>query len=149
MLIGLPPGLAPFRYLHTITRFLPRHTDHSTILRNLPRNGVVSPQALAPASLLDQFPSRPDFARAHPLGPPVSTAKTHDPFVRYGFSPLDSPMNPYVPAEYCTSMGKIKQRGKTGLQRKSQRQMGKAVRRARVRDTAISQTLLSPAELLS
>ena len=41
-------------------------------------------------------------------------------------------MNPFLRAEFCTSMGKIMTRGKTGLQRGSQRKMGKAVRRARV-----------------
>lgn len=76
---------------------------------------------------------KPDFSLAHPLGPPVSAARSHDPFVRFEIDPLrDSVMNPWTKAEFCTSMGKIKPRGKTGLQRKTQRRVGKAIRRARV-----------------
>lgn len=41
-------------------------------------------------------------------------------------------MNPLVLNRFVTSLGKIKGRGMTGLQRSSQRKMGKAVRRARV-----------------
>lgn len=41
-------------------------------------------------------------------------------------------MNSALLSEFVTSMGKIKPRGKTGLQRKTQRKVGKAIRRARV-----------------
>lgn len=107
-------------------------TASGTILSNLPTNGVISPQHLAPEHLLTPYLPKSDLTLAYPLGPPVSAARTLDPFVRFGISPLASPMNPYLRTEFCTTMGKIKSRGKTGLQRSSQRQMGKAVRRARV-----------------
>lgn len=106
--------------------------DQGTLLKNLSTNSVISPQHLSPRHLLIPYLPKPDFSLAYPLGPPVTTARTHDPFVRFDISPLDSPMNPWLRTEFCTSMGKIKSRGKTGLQRGSQRKMGKAVRRARV-----------------
>ncbi|GAA5857015.1 hypothetical protein JCM8547_007916 [Rhodosporidiobolus lusitaniae] len=106
----------------------------STILRHLSRNQAISPQHLSPHNLLVPFPQRPNFSKAFPLGPPVSYGPTHDPFVRYGIDPLDpvkGAMNPLVAGEYVTTMGKIMPRGKTQLQRKTQRKLGKAVRRAR------------------
>ncbi|BGP44753.1 hypothetical protein JCM10450v2_000567 [Rhodotorula kratochvilovae] len=106
--------------------------DQTSILRHLSRNQVISPQHLSPRHLLVPYLPRPNFAQAHPLGPPTSCAESHDPFVRYGLDPLrDATTNPFVLSEFVTSMGKIKNRGKTGLQRKSQRRIGKAVRRAR------------------
>lgn len=95
-------------------------------------NTVVGPRTLSPNYLLTPFLPRPDLTKAYPLGPPTSAARKMDPFIALGISPLDSPMNPFLRAEFCTSMGKIKSRGKTGLQRGTQRKMGKAVRRARV-----------------
>lgn len=107
--------------------------DQGALLKNLTPNAVISPQQLGPEKLLTPYLPRPNLTQAYPLGPPVTAARTLDPFVRLGLDPLDtSPMNPWLRAEYCTSMGKIKSRGKTGLQRGSQRRMGKAVRRARV-----------------
>ncbi|TNY20626.1 STE/STE11/cdc15 protein kinase [Rhodotorula diobovata] len=106
--------------------------SQTSVLRHLSRNQVISPQHLSPRHLLVPYQPRPNFALAHPLGPPTSFAETHDPFVRYGLDPLrDAATNPFVLSEFVTSMGKIKSRGKTGLQRKSQRRVGKAVRRAR------------------
>ncbi|ORY75691.1 hypothetical protein BCR35DRAFT_353589 [Leucosporidium creatinivorum] len=105
--------------------------DDGTLLKNLKRDTVIAPQQLSPQYLLTPYLPSPDFSLAHPLGPPVTAARTHDPFVRFDISPLDSPMNPWLRSQYCTSMGKIKSRGNTGLQRSSQRKMGKAVRRAR------------------
>ena len=117
----------------SILHFNPQ-ADQASVLRHLSRNQVISPQHLSPRHLLVPYQPRPNFSQAHPLGPPTSFAETHDPFVRYGLDPLrDATTNPYVLSEFVTSMGKIKSRGKTGLQRKSQRRIGKAVRRARVR----------------
>lgn len=93
---------------------------------------VISPGHLSPAYLLDPYQPKPNYKLAYPLGPPTSEARTLDPFVQLGLDPRASPMNPFLRAEFCTSMGKIMTRGKTGLQRASQRKMGKAVRRARV-----------------
>ncbi|CEQ42111.1 SPOSA6832_03889, partial [Sporobolomyces salmonicolor] len=106
--------------------------DQFSVLQHLKRNQVISPQHLAPQHLLTPYLPRPNFSLAYPLGPPTSYGPTHDPFVRYGLDPLEaSPLNPFWKAEFTTTMGKIKSRGKTGLQRKSQRRVGKAIRRAR------------------
>ncbi|GAA6004377.1 hypothetical protein JCM10207_000693 [Rhodosporidiobolus poonsookiae] len=106
----------------------------AAILRHLSRNQVISPQHLSPRNLLVPYVAQPNFSRAFPLGPPTSYGPTHDPFVRYGIDPLKASngvLNPWIASEFVTSMGKIKARGKTGLQRKSQRKIGKAIRRAR------------------
>lgn len=119
------------------------------LLRNLTPNTVIAPQHLSPQRLLTPYLPQPDLSQAYPLGPPKTAARTLDPFVRFGLDPLDaSPMNPWLRTEYCTTMGKIKSRGKTGLQRGSQRRMGKAVRRARVsrRWTENQLSLSSPRE---
>lgn len=115
-----------------------RNADQGASFKNLPVKSVISPQQLSPRHLLIPYLPKPDFSLAYPLGPPVTAARTHDPFVRFDISPLDSPMNPWLRTEFCTSMGKIKTRGKTGLQRGSQRKMGKAVRRARVSSSALA-----------
>ncbi|GAA5826933.1 hypothetical protein JCM11251_002167 [Rhodosporidiobolus azoricus] len=112
----------------------PESESTSTILRHLSPNQVISPQNLLPESLLVPYAPRPDFSRAYPLGPPTEYGATHDPFVRYGIDPLDpskGAMNSFIPSQYVTSMGKVKSRGQTQLQRKSQRKIGKAIRRAR------------------
>lgn len=101
-------------------------------MSGLPLGSAFSPRTLSPSLLLQPFPPRPDFTRAHPLGPPTSAALTHDPFIRLGISPLSSPMNVHLRTDFLTNMGKIQSRGKTSLQRSSQRKMAKAVRRARV-----------------
>lgn len=109
------------------------NVDQSSILQHLRRGQIISPQHLSPRHLLIPYLPRPNFSQAHPLGPPVSFGPTHDPFVRYGLDPLkQGTLNPFWKAEFCSTMGKIKPRGKTGLQRKSQRRVGKAIRRARV-----------------
>lgn len=116
--------------------------DVGSILNNLKANTVISPRKLSPSYLLNPYTPRPNFALAYPLGPPTSTKKTHDPFINLGISPLDSAMNPYLTSEFCTSMGKIKSRGQTGLQRCSQRKLGKAVRRARVSISSFLSSIL-------
>ncbi|GAA5845019.1 hypothetical protein JCM3766R1_004850 [Sporobolomyces carnicolor] len=107
--------------------------DQSSILQHLKPGQVTSPQHLSPRHLLTPYLARPNFALAYPLGPPTEFRHTHDPFARYGLDPLRdvSSLNPFWKAEFCTTMGKIKPRGKTGLQRKSQRRVGKSIRRAR------------------
>ncbi|GAA5972307.1 hypothetical protein JCM11641_002400 [Rhodosporidiobolus odoratus] len=108
----------------------------AAILRHLSRNQIISPQHLSPRNLLVPYPQRPNFTRAYPLGPPTEFGPTHDQFVRYGIDPLkpeNGVLNPFVLSPFVTSMGKIQPRGKTMLQRKSQRKIGKAIRRARVR----------------
>ncbi|GAA5891073.1 hypothetical protein JCM6882_006411 [Rhodosporidiobolus microsporus] len=112
----------------------PEADNPASILRHLNAQQVISPQNLTPEALLAPFAPRPDFSRAFPLGPPTEYGETHDPFVRYGIDPLDpskGAMNSFIGSQFVTSMGKIQSRGKTMLQRKSQRKIGKLVRRAR------------------
>ncbi|KAL8293765.1 hypothetical protein RQP46_000466 [Phenoliferia psychrophenolica] len=105
--------------------------DSTSLLKHLKPDTVISPGHLSPKYLLEPYLPRPNMALAYPLGPPVSEARTLDPFVQLGLDPRASPMNPWLRTDFCTTMGKIQPRGKTGLQRGSQRKLGKAVRRAR------------------
>ncbi|TKA55333.1 hypothetical protein B0A53_02257 [Rhodotorula sp. CCFEE 5036] len=118
-----------------IEQMVPEQVDPASqvsVLRHLSRDQVISPQQLSPRNLLQPYPPRPDFSQAFPLGPPTAYAHTHDPFIRYGIDPVeDAQLNPSLLSEFVTTMGKIKPRGKTGLQRKTQRKVGKAIRRAR------------------
>ncbi|KAK4055094.1 hypothetical protein OIV83_000374 [Microbotryomycetes sp. JL201] len=103
-----------------------------TITRHLSDRQVISPRHLSPHYLLKPYLPRPDMSLAYPLGPPKSEALKLDPFVRLNVDPLkDGVLNPYIKTQFTTSMGKINTRGKTGLQRKSQRKVAKAIRRAR------------------
>lgn len=107
--------------------------DNVSVLRHVAPGSVISPLALSPRRLLIPYMPRPDFSLAYPLGPPKKFAMTHDPFLRYDIDALkDTQLNSAVLAEYVTTMGLIKPRGKTGLQKKSQKKIAKAIKRARV-----------------
>jgi small subunit ribosomal protein S18 len=54
-----------------------------------------------------------------------------DPFLQFGINPLKEVNNAKLLSAYVTSMGKIKSRNATGLTQRSQRLVGKAIRRAR------------------
>ncbi|KAK4703735.1 hypothetical protein P7C70_g2482, partial [Phenoliferia sp. Uapishka_3] len=131
VLEGQFPAILPLRNPRPPAHVRLSHTDSTSVLKHLRSNTVISPGHLSPTHMLEPYLPRPNYSLAYPLGPPVSEARSLDPFVRLGLDPRASPMNPYLRTEYCTSMGKIKSRGKTSLQRGSQRKMGKAVRRAR------------------
>ncbi|TCD70831.1 hypothetical protein EIP91_001521 [Steccherinum ochraceum] len=66
------------------------------------------------------------------LGPPVHIAKALDPFYMMETDPVKEATNPDVMSFYITRMGKIKSRAETNLTWKSQRRLGKAIRRARM-----------------
>lgn len=71
------------------------------------------------------------------LGPGAKEARKADPLHQLGLRPGhpslhdDSYKNPVLLANYVTEMGKIRPRNLTGLTRRSQREIGKAIRRAR------------------
>ncbi|KAJ1027484.1 hypothetical protein NDA18_003490 [Ustilago nuda] len=71
------------------------------------------------------------------LGPTKKEAMSQDPIYQNGLNPAkaslndDTYKNAAILANYVSEMGKILPRSSTGLTRKSQRQVGKAVRRAR------------------
>lgn len=71
------------------------------------------------------------FAKAPLLGPGVKTARRIDPFHIRGQNPVDHASNPLMSFEFTDVSGRIKKRAETGLTWKSQRRMGKMVRRAR------------------
>ncbi|TFK43656.1 hypothetical protein BDQ12DRAFT_675343 [Crucibulum laeve] len=66
------------------------------------------------------------------VGPPPAQARYSDPFHQLGIDPLSLALNPAVLAEYVSDMGKIYGRSVTGLTSKSQRRIGKAIRRAKM-----------------
>ncbi|KAF8341309.1 uncharacterized protein EI90DRAFT_1719932 [Cantharellus anzutake] len=65
------------------------------------------------------------------FGPGARLAAHNDPFLHLDIDPLKEAMNDALLSRFLTTMGKIKRRNETGLSRKSQRRIGKAVRRAR------------------
>ncbi|KAJ1308499.1 hypothetical protein OPQ81_004203 [Rhizoctonia solani] len=107
--------------------------------------------AVLPATLLEkpkpmhanQFISPHEFTREHrisqserrrkdpTLGPSRKHAQAIDAFRKLAIDPLDEFKNPLLLKSFVTEMGKIHSRAKTGLTWRSQRRVGKAVRRAR------------------
>ncbi|KAK0527575.1 hypothetical protein OC842_004826 [Tilletia horrida] len=110
---------------------------------------LVAPSAFTPLSSLrpsasadgDSSPSSSSGSsrsRARPLlGPSAALAKRLDPFYKLGLNPAkptladDSYKNGSMLAPFVSDLGRILPRSRTGLTRKGQRQVGKAVRRAR------------------
>ncbi|KAF8663470.1 hypothetical protein AX16_001039 [Volvariella volvacea WC 439] len=66
------------------------------------------------------------------VGPPSRTARYTDVFHQFNIDPLTLAQNPAILAEYLSEMGKIYGRNVTGLTFKSQRRIGKAIRRAKM-----------------
>ncbi|CUA70315.1 hypothetical protein RSOLAG22IIIB_00670 [Rhizoctonia solani] len=106
---------------------------------NLPATLLEKPKPLYP----NQFMSPHQFAREHritrterrrkdpTLGPSRKHAQAIDAFRKLDIDPLDEFKNPLLLKSFVTEMGKIQSRAKTGLTWRSQRRIGKAVRRAR------------------
>ena len=65
------------------------------------------------------------------LGPPRHEAERLDPFRKLYIDPVDEVFNHKLMAQFVTEMGKIKGRPETRLTWRSQRKVGKAVRRAK------------------
>lgn len=86
---------------------------------------------------LDSITQRPPRLSRPLLGPTKAEAVQQDLIHINGLNPGkpslndDSYKNAAILANYVSEMGKILPRASTGLTRKSQRQVGKAVRRAR------------------
>ncbi|KAK7695965.1 hypothetical protein QCA50_000604 [Cerrena zonata] len=66
------------------------------------------------------------------LGPSVKESKRRDLFHQLGIDPLHESFNSSLLSSYVTGMGKIKGRSETGLTWKSQRRLGKSIRRAKM-----------------
>lgn len=65
------------------------------------------------------------------LGPRRAEAQRSDVFYQQQIDPLDEAMNSFLMSAFVTEMGKIKSRSETALTWRSQRRIGKAIRRAR------------------
>ena len=75
--------------------------------------------------------SRPRRQRPPRLGPNRTEALKSDPIPYFNIRPDHEHLNPIFLNGFLTDMGKIKGRNETRLTRKSQRFVGKAIRRAR------------------
>ncbi|KAF9518472.1 hypothetical protein BS47DRAFT_1282339, partial [Hydnum rufescens UP504] len=64
-------------------------------------------------------------------GPSAKEAAATDPFLFYNIDPVKEALSAHLLNGYLTTMGKIKGRNETLLPRRTQRRMGKAIRRAR------------------
>ncbi|KAL9939488.1 hypothetical protein V8E36_001305 [Tilletia maclaganii] len=100
------------------------------------------PQAGSSAAPGDDADSTDTAAQRRPrarplLGPSAAVAKRLDPFYKLGLNPSkpsltdDSYKNGSLLIPFVSDLGRILPRNRTGLTRKSQRQVGKAIRRAR------------------
>lgn len=114
----------------------PRIQKQIPLTRNsfsLSQKQLRAPHEYLPTTRFPHLSSSPAKRYAKPplLGPPASLARQIDPFHILETSPLKYDLNPYVAQQFVNDLGKIKSRAETGLTWKSQRQVGKLVRRAR------------------
>ncbi|KAG2152391.1 hypothetical protein BD769DRAFT_1658814 [Suillus cothurnatus] len=79
-----------------------------------------------------RFKGPPPFSKRPLIGPGKKQAKQQDVFYRLGVDPLQEASNDVLMSSFVTEMGKIKHRAETGLTTKSQRRLGKAIRRAKM-----------------
>ncbi|KAE8220144.1 hypothetical protein CF319_g6291 [Tilletia indica] len=100
---------------------------------------LIAPTAFTPLSQVNSPTEQSPYRnRARPLlGPSANLAKRLDPFFKLGLNPSkptlkdDSYKNPSLLTPFVSDLGRILPRNRTGLTRKGQRQVGKAIRRAR------------------
>ncbi|KAG2369592.1 hypothetical protein BDR07DRAFT_1604446 [Suillus spraguei] len=79
-----------------------------------------------------RFKGPSPFLKRPLIGPGKKQAKQQDVFYRLGVDPLQEASNDVLMSSFVTEMGKIKHRAETGLTTKSQRRLGKAIRRAKM-----------------
>ncbi|KAF9464405.1 ribosomal protein S18 [Collybia nuda] len=72
------------------------------------------------------------FTRRPAVGPAPNIARYSDIFHQLNIDPLSQAQNPAILREFMSEMGKIYSRNITGLTSKSQRRIGKAIRRAKM-----------------
>ncbi|KAF9055485.1 hypothetical protein BDZ89DRAFT_1125225 [Hymenopellis radicata] len=104
--------------------------DHAVSnLRPFPDTSIIRPYELTYQSRRE----RPRHIRRTPaVGPNVREARQRDIFYSLGLDPLEYATTPEVLNHFMSNMGKINTRPVTGLTRKNQRRLGKAIRRARM-----------------
>ncbi|KIK06817.1 hypothetical protein K443DRAFT_129738 [Laccaria amethystina LaAM-08-1] len=76
--------------------------------------------------------SRPFRKQPAIVGPSPAEARYNDPFHQLNLDPLSFSTNALVLSNFISEMGKIYGRPVTGLTTKSQRKLGKAIRRAKM-----------------
>jgi ribosomal protein S18 len=118
-----PPPSACLVDVFALTRLYPSSNATSSSLQ------IVEPEAFRLRSAFAREPPRPPRAI---LGPSKQDAQLIDPFFRLAISPLHEYKNARLLCSFTTDTGRIKGRAETGLTWKSQRQVGAAIRRARV-----------------
>jgi ribosomal protein S18 len=74
----------------------------------------------------------PPPRRRPQVGPPPAQARYHDVFHQFHLDPLSQVTNPAILSQFLSEMGKIYSRSVTGLTLKTQRRLGKAIRRAKM-----------------
>ncbi|KAG6911234.1 hypothetical protein DXG01_003101 [Tephrocybe rancida] len=72
------------------------------------------------------------FRRRAQVGPPPSVARRDDVFHQFDLDPVSLAMNPALLSHFVSDMGKVFGRNITGVTHKTQRRMGKAIRRAKM-----------------
>ncbi|GAV98973.1 mitochondrial ribosomal protein s18 [Lentinula edodes] len=92
-------------------------------------NQFIQPHRLAYKSVVKQRGRPPTRAQ---VGPSRREAQYKDPFYRLGVDPLKQAMNPAMLLPFISEMGKVYGRNVTGLTKKNQRRVGKAIRRAKM-----------------
>ncbi|KAF7793639.1 hypothetical protein EIP86_004754 [Pleurotus ostreatoroseus] len=66
------------------------------------------------------------------LGPNAKVSREADVFYQLGINPLNEAMNSRLLSNFVTTMGKVRPRSVTNLTWKTQRRLGKAIRRAKM-----------------
>ncbi|KAG2154937.1 uncharacterized protein EDB93DRAFT_124761 [Suillus bovinus] len=79
-----------------------------------------------------RFKGPSPYSKRPLIGPGKKQAKQQDVFYRLGIDPLQEASNDVLMSTFVTEMGKIKHRAETGLTTKTQRKLGKAIRRAKM-----------------
>lgn len=74
----------------------------------------------------------PKTVKKYAVGPSAKESKRHDAFYQMGIDPLHESMNSILMSHFVTELGKIKGRAETKLTWRSQRRLGKAIRRAKM-----------------
>ncbi|KIM21020.1 hypothetical protein M408DRAFT_117045 [Serendipita vermifera MAFF 305830] len=88
-------------------------------------------KAYNPYDFAPENRKRPAYRRFPQGAPPRALAIRQDVFHQLDIDPLDEVLNCGLITSYATQMGRIQRRAESRLTWKSQRKMGKAIRRAR------------------
>lgn len=89
---------------------------------------VIKPSDLTPSKCVNER----KYTRRNVVPPSAPQARYNDIFRQLNLDPVDFALNPSVLSAYISEMGKIYGRNITGLTSRSQRRLGKAIRRARM-----------------